>query len=96
VKLGGNNYLEQEINLYPNPISISDQVNLTVNNLIENKATQVLVFDYQGKSIMNYTAYTDESGNLNEIIPTNELVKGVYFIRISGVNAVLTKKLIVQ
>ncbi len=71
--------------IYPNPTSVG-YVNITSNN---TESMSVEVFDVLGKQVMNQTVS-------NTRLNVSSLKSGIYIIKISQDNTVITKKLVIK
>lgn len=75
-----NEVAQGEVSVYPNPAT-------DVINVANATNAQISVFDLTGKMIVNI-----ESASANETIDASNFAKGLYFVRISNGNNVITKK----
>ena len=80
------------LSLYPNPSSdfFTIQYNLEDVGLVE-----VQIIDNAGRLVKNYSS-TKESGVWTERYPTDNLVEGVYFVKIVSQNNSTTQKLLIK
>jgi hypothetical protein len=77
---GINEIVEGAVNVYPNPAT-------TVINIDNAEGAQVSVFDINGRMITNV-----ESASANQTIDASNFAKGMYIVRITNGNNVITKK----
>ena len=75
--LDGVDLLEIEVKIFPNPSS--DVLNVQISDFQENKELQYTLFSTDGKILTEGTCV-----NLNTQIPVNQLVAGVYLLKISN------------
>ena len=83
VKRGGvgiDGFNAEEINVYPNPAT-------SVINVANAENAQVSVFDINGKLMVSV-----ESATANQAIDASNFANGLYFVRITDGNNVITKK----
>lgn len=83
----------KEVNIYPNPISESAQVEFT---LLEQSTVSVGLFDILGKKIISVYKGIMPSGSQNLQINTAQLESGIYFVNIEVNGSVISKKVSVN
>ncbi len=83
----------KEVNIYPNPISESAQIEFT---LLEQSTVSVGLFDILGKKIISVYKGIMPSGSQNLQINTDQLENGVYFVNIEVNGSVISKKVSVN
>ena len=84
IKRGGvgiDGFNAEEINVYPNPAT-------NVINVANAENGQVSVFDINGKLMVSV-----ESASANQTIDASNFANGLYFVRITDGNNVVTKKI---
>ncbi|MBO4232273.1 MAG: T9SS type A sorting domain-containing protein, partial [Bacteroidales bacterium] len=84
IKRGGvgiDGFNAEEINVYPNPAT-------NVINVANAENAQVSVFDINGKLMVSV-----ESASANQTIDASNFANGLYFVRITDGNNVVTKKI---
>jgi len=79
-----------EIRVYPNPFS--SHINLNINSFVQGEVFYK-IFNAAGQLVKNGSV-TQESGNREHVIHTDNLIPGVYFLNISNKNLHFTEKLI--
>ena len=70
------------------PLDSKDSFVIDINGDISDKYS-IIVYDMQGKSVVN----REVSGN-KCIISLDNCVSGIYFVKISSENSVITKKIV--
>jgi len=78
-----------EVSIYPNPTS-NGTVFLSFNNY--NLVKNISVYDITGKVVSNINQSTISANKIS----LNHLQYGVYFVKITSVNGILTKKIVVR
>ena len=78
----------KEVNIYPNPINESAQIEFT---LLEQSNVSVGLFDLLGKKLISVYNGTMAAGSQNLVLHTDQLETGVYFVNIE-VNGNITSK----
>ena len=90
VELGiDDNEEETKFSIYPNP-STTGIVNIKFNHI--NSLTRIDVYDISGKIVKTFTESTISSTTLL----IDNLHTGIYFMKVSTMNAVLTKKVVIK
>ncbi|MBI5541153.1 MAG: T9SS type A sorting domain-containing protein [Bacteroidia bacterium] len=88
----GANQLETKENelfrIYPSPATEI----ITITNNINSNETIVSIFDFQGKQIINSIFHNEKSMEIN----VNNLVKGIYLVKIQTDKSIESKKLVIQ
>ena len=79
--VGIDGFNAEEINVYPNPAT-------NVINVANAENAQVSVFDINGKLMVSV-----ESASANQTIDASNFANGLYFVRITDGNNVVTKKI---
>ncbi len=74
------------VDIYPNPSK--DSFVIDVNGEVSAKYS-IVVYDMQGRSVVN----TEVSGN-KCVISLSNCVSGIYFVKISSENSIITKKIV--
>ncbi|MFN2260826.1 MAG: S8 family serine peptidase [Psychroflexus sp.] len=85
--LSNQNFDSDSFYVYPNPVK--DYLHIG-GNVIDSKNMDVTIYDIQGKSVFNETEFN--SGKLD----LSSLNSGVYLLRITSDNNVVSKKIIVE
>lgn len=89
-----NNNKVSPISLYPNPISLNEQVNVFVDTEKESQAN-VRVYSISGAVITTNKHYLNEG--LNKLkIQTSDLAEGIYIISVEMGTEVYNKRLVIQ
>ena len=86
-----NNLLN--VNIYPNPTSNHFYVSF---DLLEEKMVGITLSDILGKTIKTISKQTLTSGNHSINIQTNDLSKGIYFLKLNVNETTSVNKLIVE
>lgn len=81
------------INVYPNPVNGDATIEFSLYN---NSDVSVSLFDVLGKNIMNVFEGSLPTGSNKVNLNANNLVKGIYFVKIEAGNNVVTKKIMVK
>ena len=76
------------INVDPNPVS-NGIINLEINS--EEPSHQVLIFDINGMEVMKREVLSNKIE-----INVSELVKGMYFVKVTNTNGTATRKIIIE
>jgi len=83
---------ESNVSVYPNPVS--DQLNVRLN-LTESTILEVKLYDIQGKLVNTLLPKTPVSGAFSQTFPiSNQLVPGVYFVKMTMGNNTTYRKVI--
>ncbi len=93
VKEVGKNMLSG-LKVFPNPLAGFDKVNITFT-LRESQTVSVTVYDFSGKVVYEQKSWLTQGEHLNTF-ETSGLNRGIYLIKLSGNQDVLTRKLVVQ
>jgi hypothetical protein len=80
--------LAQTVSVYPNPANSRVQVNLGAMTAVRN----ISLFNVQGQMVHQVA---DVKGSVAEL-PVSQLSEGVYYIRVSGKDGIITKKIVVK
>jgi len=80
-----NNQNDFEANVYPNPISLGDNININLN---EEKDLNVQIYSVEGKLV-----YNQRISSSNHEINTSKFNTGFYILKISSSRTAITKKL---
>jgi hypothetical protein len=83
------------ISLYPNPTD-GEKVKLNVANLPSNSTISYQINSMLGLQITEAKAQLVSSGTYTDLIETNNLAEGVYFISINVDGKVFTRKLVIK
>lgn len=83
----------ENVNVYPNPISQSANIEFTLNHSTKVKAS---VYDMLGRNVMDIFEGGMLSGNQNIRMEASGLNKGIYFIRIEMNNQVYSHKVSIK
>jgi alpha-tubulin suppressor-like RCC1 family protein len=87
---------ESELNIYPNPSSSGQQMQLCLT-APENKQILVVVYDIMGKEYFSKVVITQRSGeNILALDVSEKLASGVYYVSAATDNKVFRKKLVIQ
>lgn len=82
------------ISINPNPITDNSQINF---NLIESSQIQVSVFDALGKMVSNWQTQRYEAGQHSINIDKSQFrASGIYLIKMSVNDSIVTKRVVVQ
>jgi hypothetical protein len=82
----------KELSVYPNPTDSELNIHFTLENPMSSK---ISVMDVTGKEILNSIVQANSGSNL-VIIPTDNLSKGVYFLKIKTENSEQTTQFVVK
>ena len=96
VALKSEDISNNSLNIYPNPVANNENLFINADGLIVSGYVIVKIIDYQGRIIENYEFITDYSGSLNEVVSSDKLIKGIYFVTIADKNTLHTRKLMVR
>ena len=83
---------EVQAMVYPNPVNKGQDVTLQLSNIDNHQFGHVVVYDLQGRAVINRALELTES----TIIPTNQLTKGLYIVHLKIGDAIERFKLIVN
>jgi len=83
----------KEVNIYPNPINESAQIEFT---LLEQSTVSVGLFDLLGKKLISVYNGSMAAGSQNLVLHTDQLETGVYFVNIEVNGNVTSKKVSVN
>lgn len=89
----GDDMVEANVSIYPNPASEETNVSFSLENASD---VEVVVTDLSGKTVYSTTMDNAAAGQHNVVIPTDELSNGVYVVNYTAGNAVATEKLVVN
>jgi hypothetical protein len=76
--------------LYPNPANEQTKLQLYC---VEETKLSIMVTDISGRTLVNYPEQTYHVGKNEIILPTSNLVGGVYIISVNGISARQSLKL---
>ena len=82
-----NNFMKEEVNIYPTPST--DKIYITHTN---SEEIEIKLFDIIGKQVNA----TIKNKNLITEIDVSGLSEGIYFVSVKTSEGILTKKIIVQ
>lgn len=79
-----------DINVYPNPT----EGNLMINIISPSSLTKLVIYDIAGQKV--YSEDVNGSSNVTKEVDMSSYPKGLYFIKASDDNSIVTKKIIVH
>lgn len=88
-----------EFSVYPNPVKLSDydKYALSLSGLRRESPVLVVLYDLMGKEFYSKVLMTSDGGQAELLIESSEpLPRGVYLIRASGNDRLLSKKVVVE
>lgn len=89
---GSNQYDNLSLKLYPNPVSESAKIDIT---LPKQANVSIEVYDYSGKLVLNQNYGRLSNGNQTVSLTCTSLPEGSYFVRVLANNQMATTKFIV-
>lgn len=84
---------ESTLKVYPNPAATYAHVDFTVS---ENTTVEIQMYDMSGKVVFKKSLGKVAAGTHSQIIPCEQLNKGVYVVRVAAGTQPMTSKLIVK
>lgn len=81
-----------EINIYPNPASEKFTVSFDLKN---SNLVSIEIINLAGKTVLNHSAHNFAAGTNTTDIETNDIPQGIYFVRISTPEYMVTSRLVV-
>jgi hypothetical protein len=87
-----NTYNISSINIYPNPVSNTGNININLNKYSK---VEVNIYSLSGQKVYS-NIYNGISGENNFKFSVDGLEKGAYFVKINSNNSIETKKIIVR
>ncbi len=84
---------ESTLKVYPNPAANYANVDFTVS---DNTTVDIQMFDMSGKVVYKKSLGKVAAGKHSQIIPCDQLKKGVYVVRVAAGTQPMTSKLIVK
>ncbi len=83
----------EDISIHPNPITDNANIQFTIDNYAD---VNITLFDILGKKVMDIHSGQLLGGSHNIEFNSNELINGIYFVRLSIDNQTVTKKVLVN
>jgi len=82
VSFSGEN---SSVNIFPNPVSISDKLSVEIKNLNPDSPVTIRIANMQGLTVGEVSVKTDDHGTLKTNIAPTTLPAGIYLLEIQGI-----------
>lgn len=79
----------------PNPVKLSAGFALAVQATAPFDAA-IKIFNFTGQLVWSKSQHHFTNGNSQEVIPTNQLTPGMYFVHLENEQGIISKKIVIQ